>query len=164
MNRTKLLTIAVLGLLVINLGTLVFVFFKPHPHPPHPDQMMRHGNEGPRGEGPKQIIIDRLNFDEAQQKEYLVLIEDHKSKMHELNRASNELHDQLYSLLKENAINKAAADSTIQKIAGNQKELDHLNFDHFQKIKAICNGKQVEKFNQLAGDLAGLFAPQGHPN
>ena len=37
MNKPKLLTIAVLGLLLINLATLTFIFIrKPHPQPPPP--------------------------------------------------------------------------------------------------------------------------------
>lgn len=64
MNRTKLLTIAVIGLLLLNLGVLGMMFLSKPPHPPMPPEM--HG--GPRPDGPKQIIIDRLHLDAAQQK------------------------------------------------------------------------------------------------
>ncbi len=154
MNKTKLLSIAVIGLLLINLGTLGLMFFKYGPqHPDHP----------PRGEGPKKIIIERLNFDAEQQKQYELIIQDHRGKMHELNKNSRELHDELYSLLTNNTIYKVKADSIILNISENQKALDNLNFDHFQKIKAICKDKQLENFNGLVRDLTHLFAPQHGP-
>jgi len=154
MNKTKLLSIAVVGLLLINLGTLALMFFRSGP---------QHSDHPPRGEGPKKIIIERLNFDAEQQKQYEVIIADHRSKMQELNKNSRELHDELYSLLTNATIDKAKADSIILTISENQKALDNLNFDHFQKIKAICKDKQLENFNALVQDLTHLFAPHGGP-
>jgi Spy/CpxP family protein refolding chaperone len=155
MNKTKLLGIAVVGLLLLNLGTLALMLFKHNG--PNPQGFP------PPGEGPKKIIIERLSFNEDQQKQYEVIIIDHKAKMKELNRQSRELHDELYSLLMVSTIEKDKADSIIQKIADNQKELDKLNFDHFQKIKAICKNDQLEKFNGLVLDLTHLFGPKNGP-
>ncbi len=159
MNRTKLLTIAVLGLLLINLGTLLVIFLNRSGHHPRPP----HEQEGPRGEGPKRIIIERLNFDEAQQKQYEEIIVEHRKKMRELNDASRDLHNELFGQLTENVIDKAKADSVISLISLNQKALDNLNFDHFQKIKGICKPGQIEQFNDLVKDLTHLFSPQGPP-
>lgn len=155
MNKTKLLSIAVVGLLLLNLGTLTLMMFKQTGS--HP------GGPPPRGEGPKKIIIERLNFDEGQQKQYEVIIKDHQTKIKELNTKSRELHDELYSLLTDAAIDKTRSDTIIQQIAENQKELDNLNFDHFQKIKALCKGNQLENFNGLVIDLTHLFGPKNGP-
>ena len=157
MNRTKLLTIAVIGLLLINLGTLGIMIMHRPPHPPHGEMMP------PPGEGPKQLIIDRLHFDDAQQKQYEALIDVHRKKTNELHDASREMHNQLFSLLKTEPVDKAKADTLIQQIADNQKEIDNLNFDHFEKIKGICKPEQIEDFNELAGELAELFGPKGPP-
>jgi Spy/CpxP family protein refolding chaperone len=159
MNRTKLLTIAVIGLLLINLGTLGVLIMRKPPRPPHGEMPP----PPPPGEGPKQLIIDRLRFDDAQQKQYDVIIEEHKKKTNELHDASRDMHNQLYALLKTEPVDKAKADALIQQIADNQKAVDNLNFDHFQKIKSICKPDQVEDFNELAGELAALFGPKGPP-
>jgi protein CpxP len=158
MNRTKLLTIAVLGLLVINLSTLIFMFAnKPrHHHRPKGEQIHQ-------GEGPKKIIIERLNFDEGQQQQYEVIITEHRNKTKELNKRSRDLHDELYSLLKNNTIDKSITDSLIKTIAENQKAMENLNFDHFQKIKAICKDGQIENFNDFVLDLTHLFGPKNGP-
>ena len=159
MNRTKLLTIAVIGLLLLNLGVLGMMFFSKPPHPPMPPQM----NGGPRGEGPKQIIIERLHFDAMQQKDYELLVTEHHNKTDELHEASKKMHDQLFSFLKEGAENKTQSDSLIMEIANNQKAIENLNFDHFNAIKKLCKGEQVNDFNKLVDELGMLFAPKGPP-
>jgi len=156
MNRTKLLTIAVISLLLINIATLGFLIInKPrHDHNKiHPAQ----------NEGPKQIIVDRLELDDAQQKQYQLLIDDHRKKTRELHEVSAGMHNKLYSLLKTEPVNRAEADSIIQEIANNQKAIDNLNFDHFQQIKKICRQDQLDEYNKLASDLSELFSPKGPP-
>lgn len=153
MSRSKLLTIAVLGLLLINLGTLIFIF----------TSRERPDGRPPRGEGPKRIIIQRLGFDEQQQDLYEVLVQEHRESSRELNQKARVLHQELFSLLKEKEY-KAKADSLINEIALNQKRIDSLNMDHFEKIKGLCRNEQIEKFNKLAEDLAHLFVPPGPPH
>lgn len=156
MNRTKLLTIAVVGLLLLNFGILAVMFFGKSSHPPlHPP----HG--GPKGEGPKQIIIERLHFDEMQQKDYELLIVVHRKETDELHEASKELHDELFSLLKGDTINQRESDSLILEIANNQKAIENLNYNHFNAIKKLCKEEQVVYFNEVVNDLGKLFAPKG---
>jgi hypothetical protein len=152
MNKTRLLSIAVVGLLILNFGSLAFLFLRSPGHPNHP----------PMDEGPKQLIIERLGFDAEQQKQYGLLVDEHRTKMRELNIASREMHDELYSQLKNTTIDKTKTDSIIQKIAENQTALDNLNFDHFQKIKAICKTDQLDRYNALVEDLTQLFSPREH--
>jgi Spy/CpxP family protein refolding chaperone len=154
MSRTKLLTIVIVALLLLNLGTLgVLLFQKPGGH----------GKMPPPGEGPKMIIIERLKFDDEQQKQYEVLIDDHRKRTRELHDASHKLHKELYSLLSSETADRAKADSIILMIADNQKDLDNLNFDHFQQIRMICKPEQIRSFNELAEDLSELFGPKGPP-
>ncbi|MDO8999998.1 MAG: hypothetical protein Q7W45_09555 [Bacteroidota bacterium] len=154
MNKTRLLGIAVISLLLINLGILAIMFFK---HGPPPMGKMAHS------EGPKKIIIERLKFDAEQQKQYEVIITEHKTKTKELNKKSRELHDDLFSLLINNTIDKTISDSLIQTIANNQKAIDNLNFEHFQKIKAICKNEQIERYNNFVLELTHLFGPPNEP-
>lgn len=155
MTRIKLLTIAVVGLLLINIGTLSFIVVVMRPAAGQDKHQQR-------GEGPKHFITERLGFDATQQHEYELIIHEHRSGADALNRESRDLHNELYLLLKEEPVNKTKADSIIERIAMNQKATDELNFGHFQKIKAICRNEQVEKFNALAAELAGLFGGPPH--
>jgi periplasmic protein CpxP/Spy len=156
MNRTKLLTIVVIGLLILNLGMLCMMFLNKQPNSFPPAH-------GPKGDGPKMVIIERLHFDELQQKQYQLLIDEHMDKTQELHKASRQMHDDIFSLLKEDNIDKQKTDTLVQQIADNQKAIELLNLDHFQKIKALCKPEQVKYFNDLAEDLGHLFAPKGPP-
>ncbi len=158
MTRTKLLTIAVIGLLLLNFGIMGVMFFGKPSHPPmHPQHV------GQKGEGPKQIIIERLHFDEMQQKDYELLIVVHRKETDDLHEASKKLHDELFSLLKGVTINQRQSDSLVLEIANNQKAIENLNFDHFNAIKKLCTGEQVGYFNELVDELGKLFAPKGRP-
>ncbi|MCW3102805.1 MAG: hypothetical protein JWO09_1245 [Bacteroidetes bacterium] len=158
MNRTKLLTIAVIGLLLLNTGTLGMLLLRGAEHHPHGDMP-----PPPRGEGPKRIIMERLHFDEAQRRQYEALIDGHRKRSDELHEASRYLHKELYSLLAADTADKAKADALILQIAENQKATDNLNFDHFQQIKAICRPEQLNDFKELSEELSELFGPKGPP-
>jgi periplasmic protein CpxP/Spy len=156
MNRTKLLTIAVIGLLLLNFGLLGMMILRKPPGLPHGEIPHHEG-------GPKRIIIERLHLDAAQQSQYETLIEEHRSASGKLNEASRELHKDLYTLLAADPVDTAKADSLILQIAENQKATDKLNFAHFQDIKALCKADQLAEFKLLTEELAGLFAPKGPP-
>jgi periplasmic protein CpxP/Spy len=156
MNRTKLLTIVIIGLLIMNLGILCILFLN-RGHNDHPAGMP------PRGEGPKKIIIERLHFDPSQVNAYESLIEVHKKRTHELNDTSKILHRNLYALLNTSNPDTAKANELIRLIAEKQKEVDHLNFDHFSDIKKLCKPEQMDDFNLLTEDLAELFGHKGPP-
>ncbi len=157
MEKSKLLTFAVIGLLLINIGTLGLMLMQKSTRPPHGEMLP------PGGEGPKRIIIDRLHLNKSQEKEYELLVSEHQTQTQKLRETSKELHDKLYSLLQAEKINSTTSDSIIDEISDNQKAIENLNFAHFQAIKNICKGTQVEEFNKLAEELATLFSPKGPP-
>ena len=69
MNKIKLLTLAVIGLLLLNLATLSFLFLN-----------------APKGNlhKPQEIIIEKLHFDENQQRQYKQIIQWHKGRIKDL--------------------------------------------------------------------------------
>ncbi|MCF6132125.1 periplasmic heavy metal sensor [Flavobacterium wongokense] len=152
MEKTKLLTIAVIGLLVINFGTLGFLLLngKGH-HPPH----------GGRPE-PKEVIIDKLHLDANQQKEYAKLIEWHHSEIERLDENIRHAKNELYSQLNQPEINSKIRDLLIADINSNQKKIEETHFKHFADIKKLCRKDQMDEFNSLTEELSRLFAPKPH--
>ncbi len=153
MEKTKLLTVAVIGLLVINLGTLGFLIFGgPKDHrPPH----------GDRPE-PKKIIIDKLHFDGNQQKEYSKLIQWHRNEIEKLDGNIRQAKNELYSQLSQPQVNPKTKDSLIAAINLNQKQIEATHFKHFEDIKKLCHKDQMEYFNALTEELSRIFAPKPH--
>lgn len=151
MNRVRLLTVAVIGLLLLNFGVLSVLFFR------DPGSGLR-----PPREEPKYIIIRKLHLDAAQQQQYQLLIDEHRSQMRLLEKESRDLKNELYSQLKRENPDSSLTDPVIQKIADTQKKIERVNFAHFQKIRALCRPEQLADFNSLVEGLTEIFAPP-HP-
>lgn len=151
MEKTKLLTITVIGLLLLNFGTLGFLFFKgPNEHrPPH----------GQRPE-PKEIIIEKLHFDAAQQKDYAKLIQWHRGEIEKLDEEIRETKGRLYSKLRETSTDIKTKDSLVYALSMYQYAIEQTHFKHFEDIKKLCTKAQMEDFNELTEELSRIFAPK----
>jgi Spy/CpxP family protein refolding chaperone len=151
MEKTKLLTITVIGLLLLNFATLGFLFIsgtKGH-KPPHDIPEGRHE--------PKEIIIERLHFDANQQKEYGQLIEWHRRKIRQLEDSIRVSKNELYMLLNDDKIDEKAKVTLINEIALFQKQIEATHFKHFEDIKKLCKPEQQVYFNELTEEFGRLF-------
>jgi len=151
MERTKLLTITIIGLLLINLATLGFVFL----NGPKPGGMPHEGRPLP-----KDIIIDKLHFDANQQKEYEKLIRWHRGKIDQLDDSIRQTKNTLYSGLSESDTNTKTKDSLIALLNTYQKQVEETHFKHFEDIKKLCKPEQLEDFKALTTELSRIFAPR----
>lgn len=151
MERTKLLTITIIGLFLINLATLGFLFL----NGPKPGGMPHEGRPLP-----KEIIIDKLHFDTNQQKEYEKLIHWHRGKIDKLDSAIRETKNELYSILGEEKIDNNAKTRLITRLNQYQKQVEETHFKHFEDIKKLCKPEQKEEFEALTEELSRIFAPR----
>jgi hypothetical protein len=151
MERTKLLTITIIGLLLINLATLCFLFL----NGPKPGGMPHEGRRQP-----KTIIIEKLHFDAAQQNEYEKLIRWHRGAIDQLDDSIRQTKNKLYSGLSETNINTKTKDSLIALLNAYQKQVEETHFKHFEDIKKLCKPEQQEDFKALTEELSRIFAPR----
>lgn len=154
MSKVKLLTVVVVLLVLLNIGTLTALF------------MGRPGHHGPpRGEGPKAIIIERLHFDADQAIAYEALIMDHRQTIDVLDEAMMDARDRLYSELR--GSDRAGTDSLIAIIGSVQQRVERTHSSHFSDIRALCRQDQLPAFDALVDDLATYFSrgpkPGGPP-
>ena len=151
MEKTKLLTITVIGLLLINLGTLGFLFLKDHTafKPRHDDRPM-----------PREIIIEKLHFDVGQQKEYDKLISIHQSEISALDENIRNTKNKLYSQLSQNEVRVKFKDSLINLLNSYQKQIEETHFKHFESIKKLCHQDQMSEFKNLTDELGRIFSPK----
>lgn len=150
MEKTKLLTITIIGLFLINLATLGFLFL----NGPKPGGMPHEGRPLP-----KEIIIDKLHFDANQQKEYEKLIHWHRGKIDELDSAIRETKNELYSILGEEKTDNNVKTRLITRLNQYQKQVEETHFKHFEDIKKLCKPEQKEEFEALTEELSRIFAP-----
>lgn len=144
MSKTKLLSIAVILLLLINLTTLFLIFTRP----PRPE----------RHQEPKQVIIEKLDFDNKQVKEFEILIEEHKTNINREDVKLRRLKKEIYKTLSTNEF--SLKDSLINELSIVQRSIEGIHYEHFKALKKICNPEQVENFNDLTEELVRLFSPE----
>lgn len=142
MNKNNLYLILIAGLLVSNILTGYFLLVKKN-------------NEKPK---PREIIIERLNFDENQIVQYDKIIQQHQKQIIKKEECMGKLKNELYSSLIYSE-NRALTDSLSKGIGKIQEEMEHIHYSHFEDIKKLCNKHQLEKFNELINEIAVLFSP-----
>ena len=145
MSKNRFYIFIIVGLLISNLLLVTFVFMRKPPH----------------HSGPRDLIIERLHFDENQVRQYDELIKQHRMQIRDKEHEMMDLKTQYYSLLKNN--DRKNEDSLIHEIGKVSMETEKINFKHFQDIKRICHPDQIKNFDDLINDFESLFAPAPKP-
>lgn len=141
MNKIRLLVILCAALIIANLF-LIWTIKKPH--------------GGPHKE-PKLIIIEKLNFSPEQIVEYEKLIKVHRDSIDFYDKQIIELKNELYHGLTANPIPNPQ--SKISEISAIQSKIEGFHYAHFEEIKKLCNDSQLDAFDDLAKEIARIFAP-----
>ncbi len=149
-EKPKVLVAMIGALLLLNLVTLGFLWFRKPPMPP-----------GHRGEAAAEYLIAEVGFTPSQVAEYRVLIQEHQVNMHSINDSIR-----YHKLLLFN--NLTINDSTVtllesSTIAAFQTALERNTFNHFSKVRALCSPDQVVRFDKVIADVLQMMAPHGPP-
>lgn len=130
---------------------MIFIFTNNH-HKPFPPG---------RPPSPREIIIERLKFDENQIEKYEELIDSHRNEIINIEHSLKAAKEKLYlTLLSENENEK---DELIAQINILQRKIEIAHYEHFKAIKNICKPEQINFFNDLTNDLAFIFSPFKKP-
>lgn len=148
MNKVKFLYIIIILLVTTNVAVLLNMYLH---KPPHPHNF----------EGPKKIIVDKLEFDSKQADAYTEIIKQHRTSIESTEQKIRTTKDKLFATLKLNKTLKR--DSLIAELGVLQVEIESAHYVHFEAIKALCKEDQMERFNELTAELGRLFAPKGMP-
>jgi hypothetical protein len=153
-KREKILMFIILFLVLVNSATLILMWMNRPPFPPH------HGRSGGP---PDKIIIERLNFDEEQIKQFELIKKEHQLQMRNLHEESNQIHKKYFKLLESENVNDSIADFYEKQLANLTEKREEFTFIHFQKLKAICKPDQIKLFNEFVGELGKILAGPPSP-
>lgn len=152
MTKQKMLIVAVIGLVLINLSLVVFLALrKPMPPP----------GRRPGGGGPENLIIERLALTPAQTARYEQLIEQHQADIGRLNDEISQTKNKLYETL--SGDDQAKELFFISRLGALQRQVETTHYNHFLALKKLCTPDQQDNFRALTHDLAGYFAQPGPP-
>ena len=148
MNKIKFLSILAIGLLTSNLMLIGYIVYNKTDRP--------HKNRHP---GPRNIIIEKLHFSQAQITQYDELIKWHRSEINKAQEVLMSCKNKLYTTLAENANDSTLKKSCIEDIAAAQRNIELIHYKHFEDIKKLCNSEQEQYYKLLTDEIAELFAP-----
>ena len=150
-ERTKLLVILVVVLLALNITTLATIWIGKAQHNIRRDMQF----------GPKKLIIEKLHFDDVQIENFNVLVEEHQQQMKDLKEQIFESKEAFYAQLKNDAPDTTLAYQSIAHITSYEEKAEHITFEHFRKVRALCNPEQKQQFDIVIGEiLKTMMGPQ----
>lgn len=144
MTKSKLLTIAVVLLLAVNLLQLWFV--------------ATHNGRKRVPEGPKDIIIEKLGFDKEQQQRYLEMIRWHRTQIREREKQILSVKKALYATLNDSAAS-GSKDSLLHELGQLQTQIERVHYQHFEDIRSVCKPGQMERYEAFTREIDQLFGP-----
>lgn len=154
MNKIKLLTVAVIGLFVLNLAIISYLFIS---------NGAKTADQNSRHQRPNELVIKKLNFNTEQQEAYKQLIQKHRQDINDLEFKIRQTKHDLYTTLAEPKVDEFLKDSLINTLGNHQKAIEIVHFNHFLKIKKMCSKEQVIVFNDLTDELSKLFSKRQRP-
>ena len=138
-SKIKWLTGTTVLLILLNIVVVGYMWLG-HQHRPD-----RRGPGSDRAE----VIICELKLDEAQRSQFEKLREEHHHTVMSVNERDHDTHKALFDLLKNGKDDKAAADSLINEIAENRKQIEHATYIHLAKLRQICTPEQQKIFDDI---------------
>nr|WP_271544693.1 hypothetical protein [Pelobium sp.] len=135
------------------IGFLLFNHFQRRPEPFGPDD--RNGDP----------IVKELKFDSHQEQQFIALKEEHKKRMRFLKEDTKKLRSALFATLKNTDTAGLNKDFYLQKISKDQEEIEVITFEHFKKVRAICDEQQKLRFDKMIDRIINHLMGEGpRPN
>lgn len=156
-TNNRWLSVITLLLLIANMVTLALLWTDKTGH----HKIM----ESPPPVGPAVEFITReLKLDSAQQAAFARLREDHRAGQDRIRDSISIVKDELFGLLKQVNVTDSAMLVYSNKIGQFEQQRDLATFKHFQKLRAICNKEQQNKFDNIIQEvLRRMAGPKGPP-
>jgi Spy/CpxP family protein refolding chaperone len=147
MENLKFYKIAIAVLLLLNVGTLVFLW--------------SHRPPSPEGRGPFQFLVNATGMDETQQTTYRTLRDAHRESMQAFRKQNSQIRGQMFELLKQHPANDPAVTQLLDSLAAVKREEEILTYEHFRQVRSICRPDQQMKFDAAIVEAIQSMGPPG---
>jgi len=151
-NQLKFWKWAVLLLAVLNICLLGSIWLK-QDKPSH-EEMRR----PPNGEKAADFLIEQLKFSSQQLTAFEKLKEAHHQAIDSLHEISKEVHHLFFDNLKTEKEDTVSTHKLARAIADNQTQIELVTFNHFKKVRELCDEKQKTKFDEIIQEVLKRMA------
>ncbi|MFN0214880.1 MAG: hypothetical protein ACKVT2_11545 [Saprospiraceae bacterium] len=145
MENLKFYKIAIAVLLLLNIGTLTFMWVR---RPP-----------SFQARGPFMFLVKATGMDEAQQAAYGELRDLHRPEMEGNRKQISELHGQMIGLLAQHEESDPEVFQLADSIAAIKRQEELAMYAHFRRVRAICRPDQQVKFDAAIGEAIRSMGP-----
>lgn len=155
--RQRWLTVLVVILLLTNIITLSFIWFKEKPNKPQ--------NNTSREKRMGQFMVNELKLDKDQEALYWKMRDTLLSQQRGVMDSMRTAKRNFFNLLKEPS--SLATDSLLtvrgQEINVLQRKLDLITFQHFQRVRSLCTPEQLQKFDTVIAEIVNRMTTWKRP-
>lgn len=145
MEKLKFYKITIAILLLLNVGTLFFLW--------------SHRPPSSEARGPFQFLVKATGMDETQQTAYRSLRDTHRESMQAFRKQNGQIRSQMFELLKEYPANDPTVTQLLDSLASVKREEEILTYEHFRQVRALCRPDQQLKFDAAIGEAVQSFPP-----
>ena len=135
MNNNRILTIAVVLLLITNIALVIFMV------------KGRKGQGKREGRDPFAMMVKELDMSEQQQTDYKAQKEEHFKVIRPLFDSLRSAKTAFFALTKEANVSDSMVNAYSQRISVRQAEIDKLTFAHFKRVRGLFTPEQQPKFD-----------------
>lgn len=135
MNNTRILSIAVALLLLVNIALVIFMV-KGRKKASHKE-----------GRDPFAMMVKELDMSEQQQTDYKAQKEEHFKVIRPLFDSLRSAKTAFFALTKEANVSDSLVNAYSLRITERQSEIDKLTFAHFKRVRGLFTPEQQPKFD-----------------
>lgn len=139
-SNNKILSIAVIILILINIAFVIFMLKWKNQH-----DSKRFGGKG----DPFETMAKELNMTDQQKKEHLRLRDEYFKTTRPLFDSVRTSKSAFFSLIKDTSVNDSVLTVYNKRISTIQYTIDKLTFEHFRRVRSLYTGDQQKKYDEL---------------
>jgi periplasmic protein CpxP/Spy len=111
-----------------------------------------------------EFLTNELKLDAAQQEAYKKLRDEHQAGQRSFQENIGKAKDNFFELLQQTNVTDSTLQLYSKKVGEFEQQRDIFTFRHFQKLRALCNKEQQNKFDNIIQEvLRRMGRPKGQP-
>jgi len=152
MNNTRFLKAAIIVLILINIGTLAFMWFNRPLFRQHDQPIFAPG-----------FLVKELELSASQQKEYLSMRNSHRMMLRQLQEHDKALHTRFFDQLFSEVPDSKRVGDLADSIAENRRKMEVLTYEHFMHVRQMLTPVQQKKFGKIFDEVLRMVLPPPPP-
>jgi len=150
-GKQTLLVILVFILVALNLGLVTFMWYTQRPE------------SGPLGASTAKFLIKELNFDKAQEQQYMQLQRQLGDSLFSTRERERQLHDRFFEMMHSASPDSMQVALIIDSMGQIRGRIEYFTFVHFRQVRALCDAEQRQKFDKIIGEAMRRMGPPPPP-